>query len=636
MNGREPEAGGVGSGVAPRWVRVGWAAENAVLGAVLATAVTLPVVELVLRAAGRPGIVGAASLVQHTTLWIGMLGGAVAARQGRLLGFGGLTAFLGETARARLRLVAGGMAAGLAALLAWGAWVFVESERGASARLAFGVPAWVAQLPLVLGFAAIAARLALRAGRGWGRAVATLLAAGVVAAGVWAPGGLAGVGLWVGLGAVLAAAVCGAPIFAVLGGVTIVLLGWEDLPLATIPLKHYSLVTNPTLPSVPLFTLAGYFLAEGGASRRLVRVFQALFGGVRGGPAVVTALVCAFFTSFTGASGVTILALGGLLLPVLLAAKMPERPALGLLTSAGSIGLLFPPCLPLILYAVIAGTTLANLDSELAATAGVGIEHMFLGGLLPGLLLVGVTAWWGIWRSPREAGETAGGGRRRFEAREAWRAVCEAKWELALPVVALGALFGGFATPVEAAALTAVYACGIEWLIYRDLRLRRDFGRIAVECGLLVGGVLLILGVAMGFTHWLVMAEVPAIAVEWATEHLQSKWVFLLLLNVFLLLVGMLMDIFSATVVIVPLILPIGLAFGVDPVHLGIIFLANLELGYLTPPVGMNLFLASYRFDRPLGQILRAVGGLFPWRAAAVLAITYLPWLSTWLPSLLR
>jgi len=344
----------------------------------------------------------------------------------------------------------------------------------------------------------------------------------------------------------------------------------------------------------------------------------------------VAALACAFFTTFTGASGVTILALGGLLLPVLVASNMRERNALGLLTSSGALGLLFPPSLPLILYAIIAGTVLSNIDPGTASMASIGMEEMFLGGIIPGVMLVGITVLWGIMRTPRaEVAERPG-----FEVREAFASLWESKWELALPAVALGSLFGGFATPVEAAAITALYAFIVECFIYRDIRLRKDLLRILTECGLLVGGVLLILGIATGFTHWLVMEEVPGRVVDWATENLQSKWVFLLLLNCMLLIVGCLMDIFSATVVVVPIILPIALAFGVDPIHLGIIFLANLELGYMTPPVGMNLFLASYRFNKPLTVILHAVNGIFWWRLLGVLAITYLPWMSTWLPSL--
>jgi tripartite ATP-independent transporter DctM subunit len=300
-------------------------------------------------------------------------------------------------------------------------------------------------------------------------------------------------------------------------------------------------------------------------------------------------------------------------MPVLLSAKYSERNALGLLTGAGSLGLLFPPCLPLILYAIV---------------AEVDIQKIFLGGIVPGVLMVILTASWGIRQCPREA--TSGA---RFSSKEAFLALWDAKWELALPLVAMGGLFGGFATPVEAAALTALYAFFAEAVIYRDLKIRRDLLRVMTECGLLVGGVLLILGVALGFTNYLVDQEIPAKMVDWVTGSVKSPLVFLLLLNLFLLVVGCLMDIYSAIIVVVRLIIPLGAAYGIDPIHLGIIFLANLELGYLTPPVGMNLFLSSYRFNKPLSEVYRATFPILLVLLAGVLLITYVPAMTTFLPS---
>jgi tripartite ATP-independent transporter DctM subunit len=343
-----------------------------------------------------------------------------------------------------------------------------------------------------------------------------------------------------------------------------------------------------------------------------VRVFAALAGWLKGGPAIVTVLVCAFFTSFTGASGVTILALGGLLMPVLLAARYTEKNALGLLTAAGSLGLLFPPSLPVILYGIVSHTP---------------VNQMFLGGFAPGLLMLGLAAWWG-----RRQGAAAGAPTQRFDAGEARRAVSEAKWELLLPVVVLVGLYGGFATLVEAAALTALYAFIVETFVYRDLNLVKDTPRVMTMCGILVGGVLLILGVALGFTSYLVDAEIPARAVTWVKGSIESPLVFLFLLNLFLLAVGCLMDIFSAIVVVVPLIAPMGEAFGINPIHLGIIFLANMELGYLTPPVGMNLFLSSYRFGKPLPEVYRSVIPMLLVLLAGVFLITYIPVLTTTLP----
>ena len=359
----------------------------------------------------------------------------------------------------------------------------------------------------------------------------------------------------------------------------------------------------------------------------MVALFEALFGSWRGGPAIATALVCAFFTSFTGASGVTILALGGLLMPILRAANYSESSALGLLTGAGSLGLLFPPCLPVILYSIIASTAMANLGASNAGANSVTMEKMFAGGLLPGLLMLGLTAWWGIRQQPR-----GGVVSKAFSARAARQALWKAKWELLLPVIALIGLFGGFATPVEAAAIVAAYALLITTCIHRDLRPFADVPRVMRDCGMLVGGVLLILGVALGFTHYLVAAQVPDRLVEWSTATIKSRWIFLLGLNVVLLFVGGLIEIYAAIVVVVPLLVPVGIAFGLDPVHLGIIFLANMELGFLAPPIGLNLLLSSYRFNVPILQVMRASLPMLGVLLIGVLLITYFPPLTTWLP----
>ncbi|HWO28115.1 MAG TPA: TRAP transporter large permease subunit, partial [Candidatus Acidoferrum sp.] len=491
---------------------------------------------------------------------------------------------------------------------------FVASEREAGTILAFGIPLWIVEWVLPLGFAAIAIRILLHSSAQWTlRIVATLGAALLVGVVMIWPGGLHHF-VPIALSILALASVLGMPAFATLGGAALILFWGADQPIASIPIAHYQLVTNATLPTLPLFTLAGYFLAEGGAPKRLVRVFYALFGQFRGGPAIVTVLVCALFTSFTGASGVTILALGGLLMPVLMGANYSEKDSLGLLTGSGSLGLLLPPCLPLIFYAIV---------------ARVPIKQMFLGGIIPAFVMMAATAIWGIRRG--SANNTA---IRKFEWQEARIALWEGKWELAMPVVATVALFSGLATPVEAAAVTAAYAFVVEALIHRDLRIFRDLPRVMAECGLLIGGVLLILGVSLGFTNYLVDAEVPAKAVAWTTQTIHSPFVFLLLLNVFLLVVGCLMEIYPAIVIEVPLLVPLGAAFGIDPVRLGIIFLANMELGYLTPPVGLNLLMSSYRFKKPVPEVLRAVFPVVLVLTLGVLLITYIPALTTALPRL--
>jgi len=592
--------------------------ENIILALALAVMTLLPLLESLLRMKPGWGIAGSTSVVQHLTLLVGMLGGVVAAREDRLLALSTVELLLKGRWRDLARSFAYGVGAAVAVFLAMGAWEFVRSSMplgdSPAATIVYGIPEWLVQTILPAGFVVIALRILWNTATRWGPRLAAL---GVTLVLVGAAGWLSldpQAWFWPGLILLLCATVLGSPIFTTLGGLALLFFWSEGEPIASIAIDHYSLVTNPTLPAIPLFTLAGYFLAEGGASKRLIRVFNALAGGVRGGPAVVTVLVCAFFTSFTGASGVTILALGGLLMPILLAAGYTEKRSLGLLTSSGSLGLLFPPCLPLILYAIVSKTQ---------------IQDMFLGGVLPGVILVLLTMAWGVYAGPRVRDR-----KRPFSWREAGAAIWDAKWELALPLVVLWGLFSGQMTPMEAAALTACYAFIIETFIYRDISFFRDAARIAAECGLLVGGVLLILGVALGFTNYLVMAEVPAHAVDWATQNIHSPLLFLLGLNLFLLLVGCLMDIFSAIVVVVPLIVPLGAAFGIDPIHLGIIFLANLELGYLTPPVGMNLFLSSYRFDKPLPVVYRSILPLLLVQLIGVLLITYVPWFTTWLPGL--
>lgn len=662
---------------APSRLRWLWDAENFLVSLALAALTLLPLIEIVGRKLFHGGISASAAFQQHLVLIIGLLGGMFAARDRRLLSLSTLTTLLKGRWLLFARVFSSAFAAGITTFLCLAAAQLVQSEKGAGTVLAYDIPVWTVQTIMPLGFGVIALRLLWHAADSWrGRLVALLIAAIMVWIGFHPP--LAPAKLVVpGLAALLFAVVLGAPIFVMLGGAALILFWGADSPIASVSLTHYSMVTNPTLPTVPLFTLAGYFLAEGGASKRLIRVFQALLGQFRGGPAIVTVLGCAFFTSFTGASGVTILALGGLLMPMLLGAAYSERATLGLLTGSGGLGLLFPPSLPLILYAIVASTN--------AKGSGVTIEKMFLGGLGPGILLIALAIWLGIRLGPKKlrsaelrsgagvspvTGSGAGvspvvAGRpaleptthecapaipargpspgsagisagdvppRAFDRLEAARALWAAKWELLLPVVALVALFGGFATPVEAAAVTAFYAFIVETFLMRDFKGPRQISRVMAECGLLVGGVLLILGVALGFTNFLVDAQVPARAVEWVTHAVHSKYAFLLALNLCLLVVGCVMDMYSAIVVVVPVIVPLGVAYGIDPIHLGIVFLANLELGLLTPTAGINIFLSSYRFGKPVFQVSRAVIPIQCLLLLGLLLITYLPPLTTFLP----
>lgn len=595
---------GLGSGIGGKFFK----AENAFSASLLALIAILPLAEGFGRIFGAGNVVpGSIPLVQHLTLLVAIAGGSLAARENRLLALS-TAAFVPNRLKPLTQVAVAAIGVAVCTCLAYGAWTFAMVERRAGDIVAFGIPVWVFIFAMVPGFAAVGLRMAWKSSPALlGRLLALAGAVAPISLGAWDTLGELPI-LQYGVLALLGGALLGLPIFALIGGLAALLFWFEYTPVSAVPLAAYQLSGQPLLPAIPLFTLGGYILAEGGASKRLVRVFSALVGWMPGGLAVTTTLAFAFFTSFTGASGVTILSLGGLLLPVLTQAQYTRRFSLGLLTASGSIGLLFPPSLAVILYAVYSRTP---------------INELFLGGFLPGLLLVGLVALWGV-----RHGRFADRSNQRFDAVEAWRSVNAAKWELLLPVVVIGGIFGGIVTLVEAAAVTVLYAFVVECLVYRDLSIRKQLLGVGADCATLVGGVLLILAVALGFTNYLIDAQVPDLALEWVQEHIESKYVFLLVLNLLLLVVGCMMDIFSAILVVVPLIAPMGEAFGVDPVHLGIIFLANLELGYLTPPVGMNLFLASYRFDEPLTRIYRSVLPFLLILLIGVLLITYVPALS--------
>jgi C4-dicarboxylate transporter, DctM subunit len=583
-------------------------AEDGLSVVALATMVVLPLLEIVLRKLFRFGVPGSILIVQHLTLVVAFLGAALAARSDRLLALSTGT-FLSERWRDRARFVGNAVGVGISAWLAWGGIDFVRAERGSGKILAIGVPSWVVVAVIPLAFAVIAARLAWGASPRWTLRLASL--SGLAIPFLFDAGGRTPSLTAAGCGLIVVATVAGLPIFAAMGGLAIFLFGMEGVGPGSIAAAAYSLSAFPVLAAVPLFTLTGYVLAAGEASDRVVRVFHALVGWMPGGPAIVTTLVFAFFTSFTGASGVTILSLGGLLLPVLVKSGFTEEFALGLVTVSGSIGLLLPPSVPIMLYAVRAQQSIAD---------------MFLGGIVPGTLLVVLVALVGVREGLRIPGARAA-----FHVREALAAVREAAWELLLPVVMLVALFGGFATTVEAAALTVLWALLVQCVVHRDVKPVRDLPKIFVEAATLIGGFLIILAVALALTDYFNYAEIPERALAFVSTHIHSKVLFLLALNVFLLIVGALMDIYSALFVVVPLVTPMAAAYGIDPIHLGIIFLANLELGYLTPPMGENLFLSAYRFDKPVLGVFRATLPFYAILVVGVLLITYVPAMTMWL-----
>ncbi len=406
-------------------------------------------------------------------------------------------------------------------------------------------------------------------------------------------------------------ALSGAPLFAIFGAVAMLAFASEGIDSSAVIVELYRIASNPTLVAIPLFTLAGYILAESKTPLRLVNLARAFFGFIPGGLAVVALVTCAMFTAFTGASGVTIVALGGLLYPIMLKEKYPERFTLGLLTTSGSLGLLFPPSLPLILYALI---------------AKISIDKLFVAGIIPGILLVGILSAYSIRQGRKLRVPTTA-----FTWSNAKSAIRAAVWEIPLPFVVVGGIYSGFFTATEAAAVTAFYVLVVEVFIYRDLNLFKDIPRVMRESMLLVGAILMILGAAFGLTSYLIDEQVPMKLFEFTQTLITSPVVFLIVLNLFLLVVGMMMDIFSAIIVVVPLIIPIATAYGIDPVHLGIIFLTNLEIGYLTPPVGLNLFISSLRFDKPVFTVVRATLPYIGILLVALIVITYVPDLSLWL-----
>ncbi|TNF87482.1 MAG: TRAP transporter large permease subunit [Gammaproteobacteria bacterium] len=419
---------------------------------------------------------------------------------------------------------------------------------------------------------------------------------------------------WLLVAGLLIAAFAGAPLFAVLMGAAMVGFLSADIPLTVVAIEVYRIVDTPLLVTLPLFTFAGYVLAEARTSERLVNLVQSVFGGLPSGLALVGFVACAMFTALTGASGVTIVALGALLLPALKSAGYSDRFSLGLVTTSGSLGLLLVPSVPLILYGIIA--------QQMEVGEPFTISELFIAGVIPMLLMLLALVIYTLWH--HRHGQIP---RQPFSKEKFFKALWEARWELPLPVIILGGIYSGWFAISEAAALTAVYVTIVEVVLYREIPLSR-LPKVMVDSMVMVGGILLILGVALAFTNFLVDAEVPQALFEFMQAHVDSAITFLLLLNIMLLLLGAMLDVFSALVIVVPLILPVAAGFGIHPVHLGIIFLANMQIGYFTPPVGMNLFIASYRFNRPLLEIYAACIPFMIVLLVALVLITYVPWFS--------
>jgi tripartite ATP-independent transporter DctM subunit len=583
--------------------------EDGLVALLLSTLVALPLGSFLGRSLFDSASAVAIPLAQHANLLLAFVGASLAARENKLLRFATVE-YMERMPRLKQVLpLAAFLACGTTGMLARASYELVKLEREFPTNIAGLFPLWPLLWVLPLAFLGIGLRLA------WGKELkswARLLALAALAAGAGFGGGpLLGRPAGPGIALLILSALLGAPLYVPLAGSALLLFlaqgtPGDVYPGAAVPTEMLQLATSPFLPAIPLFTLIGLLLTEG-AARRLLAVFRAFFGWLPGGTAVVCAALCAFFSIFTGGSGVTILALGGLLFQALKADGYREEFSLGLVTGSGALGILLPPALPLILFGI---------------AAQIPIEELFRGGILPGALMVALVALAGM-----RAGASAKVPRSPFRLDAALRALWQAKFELCLPLVTLGLLFSGFATLLESAAGTVVYTLGVQLFVQRDVR-PRDLLRILRECGALIGGVLIILCAAKGLSSYFVTENIPTRLLELVQGHVHSRWAFLLALNAFLLVVGCFLDIYSATFVIVPLLLELGRAYGVDPVHMGILFIANLELGYLTPPVGLNLFLASYRFERPLLVVARAAVPMILILGFGVLLITYVPWLT--------
>ena len=618
--------------------------ENGTVTAALVLLAALPTAAAVLRLLFGGGLAASGEYVRHLTLWVALIGGVVTTRRGSHLALSSGLHQLPDPWGERVRAAAGAISVVVTTALAVSALSLVLIAFDPSQDVG-GVPIRLAVAVLPLGFAGMAAHFVAHGLRQPAARAAVLLAvpAGLLigigplvnALQVVAPGYFPSYALVDAVAAaaaaarlplvlvLIASAFIGTPIFVILSGFTLLQFLASGGALEVVPDEAYAMLSQPLVPALPLFTVAGFILSESRAGERLITLFQAWFSWFRGGLAVMAVLLCAFFTTFTGASGVTILALGGLLLYMLQRNGYRERFSIGLLTAAGSIGLLFPPALPIIMYGVI---------------AQIDIRQLFVGGFVPGVLMVLALAALGIFQALRRRTGTApgrGGERPRFHLRPALKAARGAAWELALPVVVVALYFGGITSLVETAAAATIYVLLVETVVHRDIPLR-TVPRVLAKCTPIIGGVMIILALAKGLSYFMVDAEVPTSLAAWVSGAISSPLLFLILLNLTLLVAGALMDIFSAIVVLAPLLIPLGVSYGIHPVHLGIIFLANLELGYLTPPVGINLFLASYRFDQDLVSVYRTVVPFLLVLLVVVLVITYAPFLTTGLLSVVQ
>jgi len=586
--------------------------ENFICYFCFAIIVSFPVFQILSRSIDFFSIPASQEIVQHMTLWIAFVGAVLATRSNRLLAVVREPVFKQSSEFNIGHFLVHAVSAGIVFLLAVSYLKMIQIGIQYPEFVAPFIPIWFAQSIIPIGLFLIWYHMIITSSNKLNYRLFlvfySFLTVGILY--YWQFPFSNEIFLTIKVLATLALVAFGLPIFIVLASLSVLFFlseptDWAtnfDL-ISTISDSAYRIVVSPTLAAIPIFTLAGYILAESNISRRLLDFFQASLGWLPGSTVVIVVILCAFFTALTGGSGVTILALGAILYPILVEEGYSEVFSLGLITTAGSLGLLFPPSLPAIIYSV---------------TAGINPIDLFKQGFFPALFLLSVVVMYGFYHKPIKKK------RNKFNLKESVKALSIAKWEIIIPILIIVSLFSGFATLVECAALLVVYVLFIELYIYKDIHIK-DIPKIVIDCATLVGGVLIILGFAMGFTGYLVDAQIPLKILHFAQQSIESKIVFLLALNILLLIAGCIMDVFSAIIVIVPLIAPLAAYFGIDPVHLAIIFIANLELGYITPPVGMNLFLSSYRFEKDMPTVYRATMPYFFIRLIGVLFITYIP-----------
>ena len=577
----------------------------------------IPVIEVLLRPFQGSGIDNAPVLVQHLGLLFSLAGAIYAERTGHLTSLGALWQKISNPlaqSLARAWVFLG--AALICGVLAQASYALVMSEIDTQHTIAYGIPTWLFLSALPFGFTVLGLKFGpqwhAKAWLGW---PATLL---VTTASWFASDWLAtaAIPLWMSCAAVLLFLMLGGPVFLVLGGLSWVLFSSENIPMASLALSHYQITVNPSLPALPLFTLAGLIFANTQAAQRLSTLFTSAFGSGQKGSILAVACLCSCFTALTGGSGVTILALGGLLLPLLLKVGYPESKGIGLITSASSLGVLLAPSVPLIMYAIM---------------ARVPINTMFVAGLIPAaLMIVSLIVFGGFLRQSQPPAHATYLKPSDGNLQNQWMslrvAAWQAKWELLSPLIAIGTLISGIATPTEGAAITVVYAIVTQGLIHGELK-GSNFTHCLAQSAQIIGGILLIMGMALGLTNYLIDVGIPDLASDWVQGITRNPYVFLFALNVFLFFAGALMEIYAAIIVLVPLLLPLAMSYGIDPIHFGIIFLANLEMGFLCPPAGMNIYFASAVFNKPLKLVMQSV-------LPALMAIFIGTVLLSWFPML--